>query len=220
MDIQAGSGHRADHPGSAQLPALPAPPGTGLGTGTPPWHRAGHGDTARTLLHPGRSGTGPSPGALAEAEAALAPVLALLCWIPGNLEISAWIGRLCGGSAVSESPSGTPQPASTLVAAGTPYRLWAWLSRQEHQLQPQGLQSHQTKSPKAEGFVHLCHALETAPAEVPDARLAPIPDHGCAAPDNKRWDSPPPSSTPPKTRSAWEQPCLRNSGLREAPSCT
>lgn len=103
---------------------------------------------------------GPSPGALAEAEATLAPVLALLCWIPGNLEISAWIGRLCGGSTVSQSPSGTPQPASTLVAAGTPHRLWAWLSRQEHQLQPQGLQSHQNKSPKAEGFVHLCHALE------------------------------------------------------------
>lgn len=38
MDIQAGSGHRADHPGFAQLSALPAAPGTGLGTGTPPGH--------------------------------------------------------------------------------------------------------------------------------------------------------------------------------------
>lgn len=73
MDIQAGSGHRADHPRFAQLPALPALPGTGLATGTPPWHRAGHGDSTRTLLHPGTRGLGPSPGPLAEAEAALAP---------------------------------------------------------------------------------------------------------------------------------------------------
>lgn len=62
MDIQAGSGHRADPPGVCPAPS---PAHTA-------WHRAGHGDSTRTLLHPSRRDTGPSAGALAEAEAALA----------------------------------------------------------------------------------------------------------------------------------------------------
>lgn len=139
------------------------------------WHRAGHGDTARTLLHPGRSSTGPSPGALAEAEAALAPVLALLCWIPGNLEISAWIGRLCGGSTVSVSPMGLPS-----------LHQHRW---QQGHLTDCGHGCHTRSTSCSHGACRatrgLCppaprsgDALETAPAEAPGARLAPVPAVG------------------------------------------
>lgn len=100
-------------------------PGTGLGLGTPPGLRAGHGDTARTRgwawgHRPGTGlGMGTPPGHCStQAGGAWLPlwglwqklrlpwplVLALLCWIPGDSEISAGLRD----SVVAESPSGTP----------------------------------------------------------------------------------------------------------------
>lgn len=158
MDIQAGSGHRADHPRFAQLPALPALPGTGLATGTAPGH----------CSIQARGAWVPLPGLWQKLRLPWPLVLALLCWIPGNLEISAWIGTLWW-QRLSESPSlqqhWWQQGHLTDCGHGCHSRSTSSIHRA----------CRVTESPKAQGFVP-CATLWGHSADSPDTRLAPSPD--------------------------------------------
>lgn len=152
MDIQAGSGHRAEHPRFAQLPALPALPGTGLGTGTAPGHCSIQARGAWVPL---------------QLRLPWPLVLALLCWIPGNLEISAWIGTLCGGSACQSPPACISTGGSRDTSpTGCHSRSTSSMHRACRVTRP---------SQPSPGFV-TCATLWGHSGDSPDTRLAPSPD--------------------------------------------